>query len=151
MKLFQINFFFSDRTCPLCFAFTKVRCTVSDSVKHVCSVIDSTKSTMIFFLNIQPFWTIFGPLLGIFGPFIGPKWRKTATISKFLLNKCIPMTWVLFKDRQSWYWEVKSPKLHGNWHFTIKNGPKNIILAIFSPRCKKRATFPQFYEISASQ
>ena len=34
--------------------------------------------------NNQPIWTIIGPFLVIFGPFIGPKGRKTATNSKFL-------------------------------------------------------------------
>jgi hypothetical protein len=67
-----------------------------------------------------------------------------AAISMFLSNKRIPVTWVLAKDRQSCYWELESTKLHGIWHFTIKNGLKSLILAILGAKCKKMAAISTF-------
>ena len=66
---------------------------------------------------------------------LGTKCKKMAAISTFLSNKRVPVTWVLAKDRQSWYWELKSQKLYGKWHFTLKNGLHNLILAILGTNC----------------
>jgi hypothetical protein len=65
-------------------------------------------------------------------------------ISKFLSNKRVPVTWVLAKDRQSCYWELESPKLHGKWHFTIINGLQNLILAILGTKRKQMAAISTF-------
>ena len=36
------------------------------------------------------------------------------------------------------------PKITGKWHFTIKNGLKNLILAILGSKCKNMITISTF-------
>ena len=66
------------------------------------------------------------------------------TISTFLLNKRVPATWVLTKDRKSCNRELESRKITCKWHFTIKNGLKTPILAILGIKCKNKVTISTF-------
>jgi hypothetical protein len=70
-------------------------------------------------------------------------------ISTVLLNKHVPVTWVLAKDRQSCYWDPEYPKLNGKWHFTIKMVFKSLILAILAADLKKNGQ--HFYNELESQ
>jgi hypothetical protein len=71
-------------------------------------------------------------------------YKNMAPISPFLSNKSAPVTLVLAKDRQSCYWELESPKLHGEWHFTIKTGLQKPYFGHFSTKCKNVATISTF-------
>jgi hypothetical protein len=102
-------------------------------------------------LHAKSHFTIKNGLKNLFLAILGAKCNIMAAISTFLSNKCVPVTWVRAKDRQSCYWELESPKLHGIWLFTIKMVLKNLILAILDTKCKKMAAFPHFCQISAFQ